>query len=111
MCCYARHGNRLHAHDAETYPYDTGKWCRCAGYRKGLMGPDVDLGADGNCCGAASGNDGLCDRCRSTCFDLTHQNIGEDRRVRNLQLVKGDDGHGRQVVELDYIGESVPIVA
>lgn len=64
MCCSERHGDVRHRLDAETYPRDPTRCCRCLGITAGHTdNPE----RNGKCCGAASGDDGLCDRCRTTC--------------------------------------------
>lgn len=64
MCCTWKHGHQGHAFSAETYPHDASRYCRCLGLNQGLTD---DPANHGKCCGAASSDDGLCDRCRNTC--------------------------------------------
>lgn len=64
MCCSTRHGDAYHEISAETYPRDLDRYCRCLGFGKGTTENPAE---EGKCCGAASGEDGLCDRCRETC--------------------------------------------
>jgi hypothetical protein len=69
MCCAQDHGHHSHGADAEVYPADPSRYCRCLGVDKGQIPVDaqVDLMQSGACCGAANGPDGLCERCRTTC--------------------------------------------
>lgn len=64
MCCSSQHGHAFHDINAETYPRDASRYCKCLGVDKGHTDNPAE---EGKCCGAASGPDGLCDRCRATC--------------------------------------------
>ena len=68
MCCSSQHGYVYHVPTAETYPRDASRYCKCLGVDKGHTTTPAD---DGGCCGAATGADGLCDRCRTTCNQPT----------------------------------------
>lgn len=63
MCCASSHGGHQHAPDAEVYPWDWENYCLCMGYGLGVAGTVQRSG----CCGAQSGDDKLCDRCREHC--------------------------------------------
>lgn len=68
MCCSFEHGGHLHEENARTYPYEEGDWCLCPGTRHdGTPITRENVAVVGKCCGAQSGDDGLCDRCRTHC--------------------------------------------
>ena len=67
MCCSTEHGHVKHELGAATYPADRSDYCRCLGVDKGILAEGLDPATQGACCGAVSGDDGLCDRCRTTC--------------------------------------------
>lgn len=70
MCCMSRHGGHWHAQDAETYPDDESRYCLCPGdFHDNDAHPitRANVAEVGMCCGAQSGDDGLCDRCRTHC--------------------------------------------
>lgn len=86
MCCSYRHGDAYHADGAETYPADMTRYCKCLGINDGHTDNPAD---EGKCCGAASGPDGLCDRCRKTC----------NQRAKDTQVDHSTDvqaGPGRE---------------
>lgn len=67
MCCSSRHGYHTHDISAETYPEDADRYCICLGPGNGVTdNPAIK----GKCCGAQSGEDKLCDRCRENCGNL-----------------------------------------
>lgn len=86
MCCTWKHGHQDHAYTAETYPHDASRYCRCLGLNNGHTDNPAE---HGKCCGAATGDDGLCDRCRATCnkAETAEQSIapgpGAESQTRN----------------------------
>ena len=81
MCCSSEHGGHEHADGAETYPRDWDRFCACLGADQGHTD---DPGGTGKCCGAASGDDGLCDRCRTNC-NLT---VADDETVADVAALQ-----------------------
>lgn len=90
MCCGIKHGQKGvyagHSHMAETYPEDATRYCICPGYKvefrldreknsvnhilrpyDGLEITPENVAIEGKCCGAETGDDHLCDRCREEC--------------------------------------------
>lgn len=70
MCCSGRHGHHTHEENAETYPLDPNRYCLCPGdFHDNVKYPITreNVARQGMCCGAQSGDDGLCDRCRTHC--------------------------------------------
>lgn len=70
MCCSANHQGHDHAHEAVTYPSEAERMCRCPGKRRTRHAAVITVRnvADvGECCGAITGDDGMCDRCRVHC--------------------------------------------
>jgi hypothetical protein len=66
MCCSRSHHDTFHELDAKTYPDNDADYCRCPG------------SDSGGCCGAISGQDGLCDRCREHCRDDHAQQVAAE---------------------------------
>ena len=70
-----------HEANAETYPADSSRYCLCPGYHVHFNSDGETLTITANpdkitkenvsgmwkCCGAETGEDGLCERCRDKC--------------------------------------------
>jgi hypothetical protein len=71
MCCSSIHAGAEHAPGAEQYPTDPSRECTCPGQPEAVDPDPYGCGcgtvAPQGCCGAATGDDGLCDRCRQHC--------------------------------------------
>lgn len=65
MCCEAGHGNLQHKDPNTMYPEDFNNYCLCKGKGKGVASHPYGS----QCCGTKTGDDNLCDRCRTACVD------------------------------------------